>query len=70
MAVLRIFVVTAIVIAASAGPDLISKGTVQWKQLAQELSNKCSTQAGICFVPALPIGSACSCGQYPGVIVP
>jgi hypothetical protein len=35
-----------------------------------QASSKCSTSAGICFVPPLPVGSPCSCGNFSGVIVP
>lgn len=35
-----------------------------------QASSKCSTSAGICFVPPLPVGSPCSCGDFSGVIIP
>jgi len=35
-----------------------------------QASSKCSTSAGICFVPPLPVGSPCSCGNFSGVIIP
>ena len=38
--------------------------------LAQFISPRCATPAGICFVAPMPVGSPCSCGQYPGTIIP
>mgnify|MGYP000592279031 CR=1 FL=1 len=35
-----------------------------------QASSKCSTSAGICFVPPRPVGSPCSCGDFSGVIIP
>jgi hypothetical protein len=38
--------------------------------MAQALSPRCSTPAGICFIePPLPIGSPCVCGQFRGTII-
>jgi hypothetical protein len=35
-----------------------------------QASSKCSTPSGICFVPPLPVGSPCRCGNFSGVIIP
>ena len=35
-----------------------------------QYSAKCATRAGICYVPAQPLGSPCWCGSDPGTIVP
>jgi hypothetical protein len=38
--------------------------------MAQALSPRCSTPAGICFVqPPQPIGTPCACGQFQGTII-
>ncbi len=41
----------------------------QAMQLAQALSPKCATPAGICFIPPQPIGTPCSCGQFQGTVI-
>jgi hypothetical protein len=38
--------------------------------LAQFVSPRCATPAGICFVSPMPVGSPCQCGQYFGTIIP
>ena len=38
-------------------------------KVAQALSPRCSTPAGICFIPPQPIGTPCSCGQFQGTII-
>ena len=37
---------------------------------SQSFSPKCSTPSGICFVPAMPVGSICYCGSSQGTIIP
>ena len=32
-------------------------------------STKCKTAAGLCYVPAAPVGSPCSCSGSPGTII-
>lgn len=48
---------------------LATKPTDPLTRISQA-SSKCSTSAGICFVPPLPVGSPCSCGNFSGVIIP
>jgi hypothetical protein len=38
-------------------------------QVAQALSPRCATPAGICFITPQPIGAPCSCGQFQGTII-
>ena len=41
------------------------------RETAQAVSNKCASAAGLCLLPYfLPLGSACSCGTFGGVVVP
>jgi hypothetical protein len=35
-----------------------------------QASSKCLTSVSICFVPPLPVGSPCTCGDFAGVIIP
>jgi hypothetical protein len=39
-------------------------------RLAQAMSPRCSTPAGICLVAPLPTGSPCTCGSVAGTIIP
>ncbi len=39
-------------------------------EIVQTYSPKCQTDAGICTVSPLPVGSSCLCGSQSGIIVP
>jgi len=38
-------------------------------EVAQALSPRCSTPAGICFITPQPIGTPCACGQFQGTVI-
>lgn len=40
------------------------------QMIAQSLSSRCATPAGICLVTPQPIGTPCFCGQNYGTIIP
>lgn len=37
--------------------------------LAQVYGTRCQVPGGICFIPAQPIGSVCSCGNAQGFVI-
>ena len=69
MRVLKFIAIGLLAFFATLGPV---KGTAPESdavRIAQAVSPRCATPAGICFVRPQEIGSPCSCGQFQGTII-
>lgn len=70
MRVFKIIAIGLLAFSATLGPVKSTAPESDALQVAQALSPRCATPAGICFIqPPLPIGSPCACGQFRGTII-
>lgn len=61
---------TIIVISILGMVQYVGEDTPRVPVLAQTYSTKCATPVSICYVPAQPVGSRCTCNGVEGAIVP
>ena len=69
MRVLKIIAIGLLAFSATLGPVKSTAPESDAVQVAQALSPRCATPAGICFIHPQPIGTPCSCGQFQGTII-
>lgn len=70
MSVLKLMSTALLVVLATAGSTASTAPEQLPVDVAQALSPRCATPAGICFIqPPQPIGSPCVCGQFRGTII-
>jgi hypothetical protein len=70
MSLRKLFSIGLLIILAMAASAASTALEPRRMDMAQALSPRCSTPAGICFVqPPQPIGTPCACGQFQGTII-
>ena len=70
MSLRKLFSIGLLIILAMAASAASTALERRPMDMAQALSPRCSTPAGICFVqPPQPIGTPCACGQFQGTII-
>ena len=70
MRVIKIIAIGLLALFATLGPVKSTAPESDAVQVAQALSSRCATPAGICSIqPPLPIGSPCACGELRGTII-
>ena len=69
MSLLKLTSTVLLVVLAMAGSTASMAPEPGRMEMAQSLSPRCSTPAGICIIDPQPIGSPCFCGQFQGTVV-
>ena len=69
MSLRKLFSIGLLIILAMAASAASTALEPRRMDMAQALSPRCSTPAGICYIQPQPIGSPCFCGQYQGTVI-
>lgn len=69
MSVIKFAAIGLLALAAVAGTARSTAPQSPAMEVAQALSPRCATPAGICFINPQPIGTPCSCGQFQGTVI-
>lgn len=69
MRMIKFGAIGLLALAAMAGAVRSTAPQSQAMDVAQALSPRCATPAGICFINPQPIGTPCACGQFQGTVI-